>query len=390
MQRNRVNRSFETGDPGMGTATLSTSGMRERCKRIVMSGLYHTGLLQIAERIARTHELRATDFHLPRFHRFSGSKFGILCYHRIGTEGVPLFSRLNPRIFEAQMKYIKRHYRVVSLAQLCLELEEQRSVAPTLAVTFDDGYRDLYTYAFPILRKYQIPATIYLIGHCMETGEAPWYDRIFAAVQASPERFCELRLDVPRRFEFSSCHARLEAAWKIVSYLRTISDRRRHEWCKTFESVLPVPEAYLRERMLNWQQVRTLHQAGLSFGAHTQTHPSVRRLEPDDLTEELVRSRRILENGLQSSVLDFAYPFGKMADCSVAAERFLVTNGYRSAATTIGGCNTGGTNIYRLRRLQIGDSSIPAFAFDLSGMFLDCESSIGPQGFHACDALLEQ
>src|SRR5262249_54739395 len=151
-------------------------------------------------------------------------QFGILCYHRVGTEGVPLFSQLQPALFRSQMQYLKKRYRIISVGQLCNEIQSGVPSRPALAITFDDGYRDLYTYAFPVLQEFQVPATIYLIGRCMEFGEVPWYDRIFLALKDTLGTSIELDLDGPNRFELSSKMARHETAWNIVSYLRTKPD----------------------------------------------------------------------------------------------------------------------------------------------------------------------
>ncbi|MBZ5695436.1 MAG: polysaccharide deacetylase family protein [Acidobacteriia bacterium] len=283
-------------------------------------------------------------------------------------------------MFEAQMRYIKKHYRVVPLGQMCRELHEERPVAPTLAVTFDDGYRDLYRYAFPVLQKYGIPATIYLIGRCMETGEAPWYDRIFAALKAAPVTTLDVEMETPRSFVLSSPAARAKAACEIVCYLRTIPDARRRKWCAAFESRVAPLESDLSDRMLDWERVRTMHRDGVSFGAHTMTHPAVSRLDAAALENELGLSKRVLENGLDAPVEDFAYPFGKPDDCSPAAEEFLGRSGYRSAATTSEGHNAAGTNPCRLRRLQIGDSTaMSSFAFTVSRMLLEA-MPISPAG----------
>ena len=372
MQHKDANLPQTAASGASADASSSSRRFRERFKQVVASSLYHSGLLRLAQPLAGTHELTSVEgSRLPRLRRFAGSKFGILCYHRVGTEGVPLFSRLEPRVFEAQMRYIKKHYRVVPLGQMCRELQEVRPVAPTLAVTFDDGYRDLYTYAFPVLQKYGIPATIYLIGQCMETGEAPWYDRVFVALKAAPGTTLDVQMNGSRSFELSSPAARAMAAWEIVCYLRTIPDARRREWCAAFESRVASPESELSSRMLDWDQVRTMHRGGVSFGAHTMTHPAVSRLDAAELESELGLSKRLLENGLGVSVEDFAYPFGKPADCSAAAERFLGRRGYRSAVTTVEGINSAGTNMLSLHRLQIGDDrSMSSFAFTVTRMFL--------------------
>ncbi len=348
------------------------SSFRQKCRDSALAGLYRTGLLNIARHMEGTHELYSIPgSRFPRLRQFAGSKFGILCYHRVGTEGIPLFSRLAPDLFEKQMRYVRKNYRVVSLGQLCQELQEHRSAQPpTLAVTFDDGYRDLYDHAFSVLQKYRIPATIYLIGRCMKTGEAPWYDRIFAAMDAAPVDRLVLELESSRAFDLSYPGARSQAAWEIVCYLRVLSDKQRREWCTGFEERMKPPEKPLEACMLNWEQVRAMRCGGISFGAHTMTHPVVSRLEPQGLQEELLESKQFLEAGLDCAVEDFAYPFGKPEDAGGFAEDFLENCGYRSAVTTTYGFNTTSTNRFRLNRLQVGESwSTMDFAFNVSRLF---------------------
>ncbi len=353
--------------------TVAPRGLREGVRRALGGALFHTGLLRVAERLACTHALdKSPALRFPRLRRVPEPKFGILCYHRVGAEGVPLFSQLHPAVFEAQIRFLKRHYRIVSLGQLCDELQKAREVPPTVAITFDDGYRDLYNYAFPVLRECQIPATIYLIGRSMETGEVPWYDRIFVAFSAASSTVLDLELDTPRRFELLSPAARQSAAWEVVYFLRTLPERNRREWCASFERRMTIPQTELKGRMLDWEQVRTMRRSGIDFGAHTMTHPVVSRLDASALEEELSHSRRILKDGLAGPVVDFSYPFGKPADCSFAAEALLARCGYRSAVLTTEGVNLPGANLLRLRRMQVGDdASLAMFSLRLCRMFLE-------------------
>jgi len=246
------------------------------------------------------------------------------------------------------------------------------SVPPTLAITFDDGYRDLYAHALPVLQKYDIPATIYLVGRCMETGEAPWYDRIFASLADLSSTSLEVETDCIRRFSLSTPQMRTAGAWEIVCYLRSIPDTARQRWCSDFDRRMRLPNHLLNGRMLSWEHVRAMLSAGISFGAHTMNHPAVSQLEPAAYDYEFNGCKKLLENGLDAPVEHFAYPFGKLVDGNKAAEVFLARAGYLSAATTVEGFNSSGDNIYILRRLQIGDDcSLPLFAFNLSRMFVE-------------------
>jgi peptidoglycan/xylan/chitin deacetylase (PgdA/CDA1 family) len=348
------------------------TALKQMGRTAITGALYHGRLLAAARRLAGHFSLQKMPrLGLSYLRRDSQQKFGILCYHRVGTQGLPLYSRLRPETFEAQMCYLKSRYRLVSLGQLCRELRDARPVPPTLAITFDDGYRDLYEYAFPVLQKYGIPATIYLIGRCMQTGEAPWYDRIYLLLHSMTNDTLEVDLESPRRFSLTSTEARFAVAWELIGFLRSISEDRRQVWCEEMERRFPIAKGDISGCMLNWDQVREMRRGGLDFGAHTMTHPAISRLEPTDFPEELTAPKRLLEQGLQEPILDFAYPFGKRSDLSRAAQKFIADCGYRSAVTTMEGYNSSGANPFELRRMQVGDGrSLAKFSFDICRMFL--------------------
>ena len=339
---------------------------RQFLRTVFVRVFCYSQMIRLARRAARNYSFGSLSGSEKRkLQRHPESKFAILCYHRVGTAGVPLYSRLPEKTFAAQMSYLKRNYRVVPLSQLCSELQEGRCVPTTMAVTFDDGYRDLYTFAFPVLQAYSIPATVYLIGRCMETGEAPWYDRIFLALENATGDF-EVELQTRRVFRVRSSEERAAAAWEIISFLKSIPDSNRRAWCAEFRNRFPVNEDALSGRMLDWPQVRKMHKHGVHFGAHTMTHPAVSRLHSSQMAEELLESKHLLESGLDAPVEDFAYPFGKPEDFSGAAQDFLANSSFRSAVTTVEGFNSRGANLLELRRLQIGNgTSMADFSFEL-------------------------
>jgi peptidoglycan/xylan/chitin deacetylase (PgdA/CDA1 family) len=345
---------------------------RHRWRDAVAASLFHTGALRILETFTRYYEFSGGNGRrLQLSRRDAQPKFLVLCYHRIGTNGIPLFSELPPAMFEAQMRYVRRRYRVLSLDDLCEEMGNPSRKRDAVAVTFDDGYRDLHTHALPVLRKYQIPATIFLPVACIETGQVPWYDRIFLALKVYPKD--ELRIDVgrPRSFQLFSLRARLETATEIIQYLRTLPDDRRREYCAAMEEQITLPQDELKDRMLTWDQIRAMDREGITFGSHTMTHPAVSRLTASQMDHELGESKRALEQRIGSPTAHFAYPFGQPADCGTTALPFLVRIGYRSASTTVEGVNEPGDNPYQLRRSQVGNErSISLFAFRLNQLFL--------------------
>ena len=352
----------------MSGETASKFGWREA----MVSVLLHSGGIHALEKFSRFYERRPDSKWNPfGWRRVASGKYVILCYHRVGTEGIPFYCKLAAKEFEAQMRYIREHYRIVSLEELYSEMKGAAPTGHAVAVTFDDGYRDLYTTALPILQRYRIPATIFLTGRAIETGEVSWYDRVFLILQEWPSKSIDLDLGRHLRFDLGSSDDRLHAAQQIVLALRKLPDERRRGHCAALEKEVTMPPALLSDRMLTWEQVREMQRAGISFGSHTMTHPVVSRLSPELLETELQESRRLLEEKLGTPVLDFAYPFGQPADCGTEATPALVRCGYRSAATTSQGPNVPSGNPFALRRVQIGeDSSLPVFAFRLNQFFL--------------------
>ena len=346
-------------------------------RELVIKGMHFSGALNLARRISRSFEIRpGSSLPLPRFRRFQNPKFVILCYHGVGESGNPLGQAPSREIFAAQMRFLRQNYRVVSLEEVCRELCGALNSEPGIAITFDDGYRSAYTVAFPILQEYRLPATIYLTLDSVETSQVAWYDRVFLAMAVAPSGEIQLDLQGPWRFQLNSLEDRLRAALEVVALLRTLPNSQRRECCALLEKRIGLPQNALSSRILTWDEIYTMHRAGIAFGSHTLTHPVVSQLSPRELEQELAVSKRLLEEKLGVPVLDFAFPFGKTSDFSAGAIEMLSRCGYRSAVTTVPGVNIPQINPYELRRLQVGyDASLPRFAFDLNRAFLRVEEA---------------
>jgi peptidoglycan/xylan/chitin deacetylase (PgdA/CDA1 family) len=352
------------------------------------SGLYHSGLLRAGRAFSRTYELQSAGHsRRPKWSKVTTPKFLILCYHRVGLGGIPIYSQLSPETFESQMRFLKKNYRIVSLQQVCHELQEPSTLGPAVAITFDDGYSDLFTHALPVLRKYEIPATIYLIAACMETGQVAWYDRLFLALKVAPAGKFAVELEELRSFHLDSGPSRLAAALEIISFLRRIPNLQRKEWCRQLEERIQLPLQELDGRILTWEQVHLMQHAGVSFGSHTVSHPVMSRLTPSELEFEIGKSKKMLEAKLSRPVEDFAFPFGHPADCGAQAAEQLVRCGYRSAVTTVAGINVPGGDPLGLHRLQIcEEDTAPMFAARLFQLLLRAGSAPPSAAIHANQA----
>ena len=334
-----------------------------------MVGLSWSGLPRLAFQAAKIIELSPSGKFSVRFAK--RPKIVVLCYHRVGTKGLPIYSALPPEIFGAQMHYLRHRYRIISVSELCDELINPRLTEPAVVLTFDDGYGDLFHHAFPILKKYQIPATVFLAVQAIENNEVPWYDRIFAVLQLLPGTSLDIQLGARRRFALGSPADRLQVADQIIRDLRSLPDKLRRDRVSDLEQRVHLPKELLSGRMLSWEQVRVMHREGVSFGSHSLSHPVMGRLPPEEVKRELRESREIIEKRMGAPVDSFAFPFGQPSDIGGVSSDFLSACGYRCAMTTVEGTNAFGMSPYQIRRTQIcNERSLPIFAWNLNTFFL--------------------
>ncbi|HEX7287830.1 MAG TPA: polysaccharide deacetylase family protein [Candidatus Angelobacter sp.] len=340
--------------------------------KLAAAGMHRTGILRLVQHFSQRFEVIHSNGGLvPALKRVRSPRFVIICYHSVGTGGVPFHSGIDEQVFEQQIRFLRNSYRIVTVDEICRELDEDGRPGQAVALTFDDGYRSVYTKAFPVLRKYGVPATVYLTASAVETGEISWYDRIFAAAMLCPADTIQIEGDAQRRFALTSQESRMRAATEIVKTLRGYSNQARIAACAALDKKAQLPPAETKDRMLTWAQIHEMQKSGIHFGAHTMSHPAVSRLSPSEWEHELVDSKRLLEERLQQQVVHFAFPFGSPADIGKEICSVLPGYGYRSAVSTAWGVNTPDTNRYLLRRIGGEEPSLPLFALRLRSVFLN-------------------
>jgi len=225
------------------------------------------------ERVKRLFEAALAE-GMPSRH--SGRRVVVLCYHSVHP--TKEIRSATPAVFEQQVRWLRRHCELVPFGSIASRARiASTDGKPIVAVTFDDGYDDNYTYAFPILKAYEVPAVVFVT-----TG----------LVDRDP--------DVIRRFA---------SAWRV-----------------------PDDEV----TALSWGQISEMHAAGVAIGAHTRTHPVLATMKAAAAMDEIATSKAALEERLGTAVELFAYPFGKPRAHVTRETRDLVASaGFTSAATIL-------------------------------------------------------
>ncbi len=347
------------------TESVNTNWQHWRYR--LASGLYRSGMLAAFRAVSRHYELSCDSDNQGRLRAVRKPKYVILGYHNVGTTGLPLYCRLPQRVFAEQMKFIKAKYRVISLGQMLDELRTPRQHGQSIVVTFDDGYLGTYTEAFPVLKHYAIPATVYLTAELIDSGATSWYDRIFLQFQRATS---DMVMPAETSYHLNGLSSRVDAASAAVLYLRSLPDEARRQWCEALDKQIALPAQETGSAMMTWEHAREMFQAGISFGCHTMTHPVLSRVSPEEWNRQIADSKALIEARLGCEVRDFAFPFGKPKDCGAIAAEKLSRLGLRSAMTTIIGINQPGTDCFRLRRMVQGEeSSLAMFAYRLQRLF---------------------
>ncbi len=329
------------------------SGRGDSIRRTAAKCYFHLGG-PAAARFVRT-RYEASVSHDGRLVRGSWTRRGqpagrILYYHRVNDDADPFFPSMPLDVFEGQMRHISRRYRVVSLSGL-LDHLAGGSLETVVAITFDDGYRDNYENAFPVLQRYSVPATIFLTTGGLDSGEPLWFEVLAGAVKDTSREFLDLEIDLPRRFWLRTREERLQANGDLFALLRRMPDDERTRRLPEILRELASPNATPRRNMmLTWDQVRCMNARGIDFGGHTVSHPYLSRLTRGQVAWEISECKRRIEDELQASVPHFAYPNGGPEDFASWNKEVIRSAGYEAAVTTLWGLNFPTTDRLELRR----------------------------------------
>lgn len=287
----------------------------------------------------------------------------VLAYHRVfdldHDEDFPYDPELvsaSVAEFGWQMETVRRHFQPLHLGEALRLLEESRPLPPrAVVVTFDDGHRDNYTNAFPVLRRLGVPATVFLSTGYMDREGTFWFDEVAFRLHRTPRH----ELEVPTlglRLALGSPAQRRRATEDVLTRLKEVPNTERLAALSELarESRVDGLEADARSRPLTWQQVREMRDGGVEFGSHTVSHPILSRLRDEELRVELWSSKEELERQLGRRVECLAYPVGGEAAYDQRVVEVARECGYRLALTYVPGVNPWPpADRYRLRRLHV-------------------------------------
>lgn len=296
------------------------------------------------------------------------SQIVIIFYHRVSSADPPWYHGcvITPEIFEREIAYLCKVARIVTLDWLVEQIYQGKPMPSSVAcITFDDGYKDNYTFAYPILRKYNAPATIFLTtGYIGDSW--PFHKARFAIWNTGVREF---EVEGLGSYRLKSLSDRLAAMQRIELLLDELPEREKNLAIETLLTVLDadLPSRFEECHTLSWDEILEMSKNGISFGAHTVTHTTLTQLPIEEVWREITRSKKDIEERLGAPCTLLAYPNGEF---NTEIIELLKENGFMGAVTTIPGMITKRTNPFMLNRIPAG-SDFYTFKAYLSGLYPD-------------------
>ena len=263
---------------------------------------------------------------------------------------------IHPDVFEQQVAYLNRHYEVVPIGEIVDSMLSGRRLSPrTVSITFDDGYVDNYRHAFRILKQQGVPATFYITTGAVGDKTPLWTVRLRAAIRRTEQQQIVCRSLGDRSIDVSTEPRRDEAIKWLTGLVKHCGKNEADDLLAEVFDVCGDPLSGDGTRiMVNWDELREMHSAGMTIGAHTVSHYNLTTLTDREAEMEIAGSRDQLERELSGRVEHFAYPNGRTsAHCNTRIARLVAGVGLRSSVTSVTGPASHRYSVYGIPRLGI-------------------------------------
>jgi peptidoglycan/xylan/chitin deacetylase (PgdA/CDA1 family) len=286
--------------------------------------------------------------------RLARDKLTIATFHRVLPERelhdypMPGIS-VTPEELDWLLGLFTKHYTVGTLGETATRFTlGDRPKKPLLAITFDDGQRDNFVHARPVLARYGAHASFFVVANATEGNQTLWHDRVAYALanalRASRDRasayLAQLGVDTAAPDLVHACVARI----------KRMVPEERDETVHELESIAGGKQRPAWDGMMTWDELKQMHAEGHEIGSHSQTHAILPLISDEQLAAEVAGSRAHLKQRLGFEVDTFCYPNG---DCDERVAAAVQRAGYRHAVTTRYGINRDGSSHYFWKRCDM-------------------------------------
>lgn len=284
----------------------------------------------------------------------------VLLYHSVCTRNIDPWSIcIRAEIFEEQIKFISQNYRVLRFEDDWSGVKEK-----SIVVTFDDGYADNLKNALPILKKYNVPATIFVSTGNIDTDDRFWWDELADIIYNNKNLPASVSRNGENYILTDEVSINRFCAQLRAQFMKMKAEERKSA-LKELSQILKYESKEKSEagRTLTTDELRKLGEEPLiTIGAHTVAHGQLSSFDYNSQLAEMSDSKKELEQILNKKISVFSYPFGNRGDYNGDTIRAAEAAGYEKSACVCGGLMNESTGIHEIPRNTVsGNLSVDAF-----------------------------
>lgn len=252
---------------------------------------------------------KSYGLRLTRQHKLKNKEITILCLHRVSDESSLCWPPLPTKTFERLCQYWSKNYNVTDFRSLA---DNNANKKPTLILSFDDGYRDFYENAWPLLQQYGLKANMNVVTASASGGTPIWTQRLNNAFDALWEKGVNKPLVLTNGSTIRpgiSKQQLYRENLKLFLFLCRFNAAERQTVLDELTEQFQIKEK--ETPFMSWNQIIDLHKSGVEIGSHTCTHDLLTNIEDaDQLSDELRNSKKMIEQKTGSPVRVLAFPNG--------------------------------------------------------------------------------
>jgi peptidoglycan/xylan/chitin deacetylase (PgdA/CDA1 family) len=282
----------------------------------------------------------------------------VVNFHRIGecakTPYDPGTFSATADEFYDQIGFLKSRFEIAGMEHAIAYAEGRRvSRRPLVLLTFDDGYRDNYEEALPVLRAHDVEATFFLPTSYIATHRIPWWDAM--AYQIRHSGTSKIRLSYPEEMvvEVDPRNPQIAVKRVLSIYKSPGVDPSRFREEVTAATGVEEPLRSADRLFMTWTEVKELIAAGMTIGSHTHSHRLLSGMTCEEQLDEFLLSRAVIEENAGVRVESLAFPVGSRTSFSRDTCKLLQEAGYRAGFSFFGGTNVPGRiDPFNIRRFD--------------------------------------
>ena len=238
-------------------------------------------------------------------------------FHRVNPKRDALWDPMDVHLFDRCIKYISKNFDVRLAEDIYVNGSKNTSRKKVATIMFDDGYKDNFDFAAPILKKYGCKASFYIVTNCIELNIPTWTHVLEYYFSNTKQARFNFNFDfIPEELNIQglkSKEERIAYVKKLKPMLKNIPSHQREILLEDLQSTCK--DIKLPELMMSWEDLKTLRKEGHYIGSHTVSHSPLGTIKDlSRLTEEIKQSGEIIKSKLGYFPLSISYPVGSYND----------------------------------------------------------------------------